>query len=298
MNSLAYRPFTSPRLWALLILCTCLAGCSLKVTYPFMDWWLSWTVRDYISLDRDQRKQLESQLDQFHQWHQQTQLPHYSSFVETLTQTIEQPLNPQKLVDISDEVQKHWLNSIDYLLPDIDQLFMSLSDEQWTDFVENLDETQAQYAAPFLTDDKQALYKLRQKRFTKSSKRWIGKLTEDQRALVNDWSEDLHPLANLNLERQKIWNNAANELFERRHQIEAPRRQQELRQLIVNESNNWPKEIQDKVAHNQQRTYQLLLALHQSLTPKQLKKAQKKLLSYHADFQYLASQNDALTAMQ
>lgn len=280
------------RRWLLIVTLACLSGCSLKLTYPYMDWWLSWTIRDYVTLNRPQRQHLETRLDNFHRWHQQTQLKHYLVFVEQLATQVEQPMSHRQLADISLELQQHWLTSLDYLLIDIDQLFISLSDQQWQLFLENLDQKQKEYSEPFLSVDKQDRLKLRQKRFTKGTKRWIGKLTKSQKEMVEHWSKDLHPITQLNAERQSLWNQEATQLFSQRHQLEAHVRQKKLRALVVNDIHKWPEAAQESILYNQKITYQLLLNIHQSLTEKQLKTLKGQLRSYRSDFRFLVSQSD------
>jgi len=282
------------RLWVIIIALVIVTGCSLKLTYPYMDWWLSWTVRDYVSLNRPQRQHLEVQLDRFHRWHQQTQLEQYLTFVDQLAEQIEQPMSEQQLVDIGLDVQQLWLTSLDNLLPSIDQLFISLSDKQWQSFLTNLDQKQEEYAEPFLSIDQQERFALRQKKFTKSSKRWVGKLTKPQKRMVKDWSEDLHPIAELNLERQTMWNQEATLLFNQRHQLDSLVRQKKLRALIVNGLDRWPEAAQQKIVQNQRKTYQLLLNIHQSLTPKQLKMLKSQLRNYRSDFHFLVQKNATL----
>ncbi|MGH1370552.1 MAG: DUF6279 family lipoprotein [Cellvibrionaceae bacterium] len=294
MSPLSNHRFTSSRLWLLALLCLSLGGCSLKVTYPFMDWWLSWTVRDYVSLDRTQRQQLESRLDQFHHWHQQTQLPQYARFVEQLSEDIEQPVSTDQLHQITSELQQHWLNSLDYLIDDIDQLFVSLDQHQWQNFLGKLEETQSEYSQPFLSKNIAERQKLRQKRFIKGAKRWIGKLTPSQKELVIQWSHELKPMAELSMQRQADWSVSATELFQQRHKMKTPERQRRLRKLIINDSESWPLEAQQSLAHNQQVSYQLLIDLHQMLNMKQQKRIQDKLKNYHADFHYLASKVPSL----
>lgn len=294
MNSHGQGTSTSYRLWALLLLCLTLGGCSLKMTYPFMDWWLSWTIRDYVSLDKTQRQQLETQLDEFHHWHQQTQLPQYADFVSQLSLDVQKPITAQQLAATTSEIHQHWLNSLDYLIVDIDRLFISLSDDQWQEFLASLADTQAQYTDPFLSKEPQAREKLRQKRFTKGAKRWVGSLTETQKELIKEWSLKLESIAELSLQRQTDWSKDATQLFLQRHELESDERRTALRQLIINDSRDWSTDAQQKITHNQELSYQLLIDLHKTLTPKQHKKIQHKLKNYHADFYYLANQVEQL----
>ena len=275
---------------SLILVMLVMAGCSLRMTYPFMDWWLSWAVRDYVNLNRDQRQQMEAHLDHFHQWHQREQLPLYSAFVSELATDVQSSIDKQLLEDTTQQIQKHWLASLDQLLPHIDQLFVSLSDEQWQEFLQNLEKKQREYADPFINSSDEKRLKLRQKRFTKGAKRWIGNLSQEQKLQVEAWSHALIPMAEANIEHQQVWSKRASEVFQQRHDMEEGLRRQSLRKLIVNNLEDWTPEAQKNILHNRQLTYQLLIDLHQSLTPKQQRRLQKQLLGYQQDFEYLVAQ--------
>lgn len=275
---------------SLILLVLVMAGCSLRMTYPFMDWWLSWAVRDYVNLNRDQRREMEAQLDQFHQWHQREQLPLYSAFVDQLATQVQSPIDKQLLEDTTHQIQNHWLASLDQLLPHIDQLFVSLSDQQWQEFLQSLEKKQQEYADPFINSSEAERLKLRQKRFTKGAKRWIGNLSEEQKVQVEAWSHALIPMAEANIEHQKMWSKRASEVFQQRHDMDEDSRRQSLRKLIVNNLDDWAPEAQKNILHNRQLTYQLMIDLHQSLTPKQQTRLQKQLLGYQQDFEYLVAQ--------
>lgn len=275
---------------SLILLVLVMAGCSLRMTYPFMDWWLSWAVRDYVNLNRDQRREMEAQLDQFHQWHQREQLPLYSAFVDQLATQVQSPIDKQLLEDTTHQIQNHWLASLDQLLPHIDQLFVSLTDQQWQEFLQSLEKKQQEYADPFINSSEAERLKLRQKRFTKGAKRWIGNLSEEQKLQVEAWSHALIPMAEANIEHQKMWSKRASEVFQQRHDMDEGSRRQSLRKLIVNNLDDWAPEAQKNILHNRQLTYQLMIDLHQSLTPKQQTRLQKQLLGYQQDFEYLVAQ--------
>ncbi len=293
MNSVTGNRSTTRHIWTIVLIC-CLGGCSLKVTYPFMDWWLSWTIRDYVSLDRTQRQRLETQLGHFHLWHQQTQLPQYAEFVEQLSSEIQRPISTEQLREIASGLRRHWLQSLDYLIDDMDDLFVSLTQEQWQELLDNLAKTQAQYSQPFLSKDMQARQKLRQQRFIKGAKRWIGQLTPAQKMQVTEWSHKLKPMAELNNKRQSDWSLEATRLFVSRHSLSPEERQARLRRLIINEPNDGAEDTQQSIAHNRQLNYQLLVDLHRSLTPKQQQKLKHKLKNYLADFHYLANKAEPL----
>ncbi len=291
------RVLSQLRRLVLLCLLLSLGGCSLKVSYPFMDWWLSWTIRDYVDLNKPQRQLLETQLDEFHRWHQQTQLKQYASFVEQLSTEFDQPLTEDRLHSLNQDIQQHWLESLDYLMPGIDELFVSLDSAQWQQLLGNITESQEEYARPFLKNEKQRI-KQREKRFTKGTKRWIGKPNSQQQQMIHQWAQQLHPTAQLSLARQAQWNLDATELFDQRHDLDSDTRRRHLRQLLIGNNDNLTTEDQQALSDNRQQTYQLLMDLQRSLTEKQQQRMRQQLIDYHADFRFLSSKFDDIALVQ
>lgn len=290
-------PFPPLRYLTLLCLLLSLGGCSLKMSYPFMDWWLSWTVRDYIDLNKPQRQLLEAQLDNFHRWHQQTQLKQYAKFVEQLSTQLDQPLTEDKLQTLNQDIQQHWLESLDYLIPSIDQMFVSLNSKQWQKLLSNITASQESYSRPFLKSNKQRI-KQREKRFISGAKRWVGKLNTQQQHMIHQWAQQLHPTAQLSLTRQAQWNDDASKLFNQRHELDSGSRQQRIRRLLTGDLDNLSTESQQVLSDNRQQTYQLLINLQRSLTEKQRRKLWQRLTNYHADFHFLSSKFDAIALAQ
>ncbi len=289
--------FSQLRRLALLCLLLSLGGCSLKVSYPFMDWWLSWTVRDYVDLNKSQRQNLEAQLDDFHRWHQQTQLSEYANFIEQLSAELDQPLTEDRLQSLNQKIQQHWLESLDYLMPGIDELFVSLDVEQWQQLVDKVTESQEDYARPFMKNEKQRIEQ-REKRFIKGSKRWIGKPNSEQRNMIHQWALQLHPTAPLSLSRQAQWNLDATELFNQRHELDRDTRQHRLRQLLIGGDDKLTPQDRQALNDNRQQTYQLLMDLQHSLTEKQQRRLRQQLTNYHADFRSLSSKFDDIALAQ
>lgn len=265
-----------------------LLSCSLRVTYPFMDWWLGWKVDDFVTLDKQQDKQLNNTLEQFHLWHQHTQLPLYASELQTFKSQLEQPdITTEQLRAFGEEAHAHWLASLDYALPEIQSLFMTLSDSQWQEFTQAMTEHTEEETEPYIERSPEERIELRQERLKDAMDDWIGRQTDTQKELVDAWSRDLNYLSEISRKEQQRWINAANQLFQQRQSLSEQDVKTQLRQLIAEETSLWKPENQQLLEENRQRSLQLFADLHASLTEKQKRRLFKRLTNIEEDLDYL-----------
>lgn len=253
-----------------------------------MDWWLSWKVDDYVSLNKQQADQLEKTLNQFHLWHQHTQLPLYAQEVQLFKTQLQQPnLSPETLKAFGEQTHSHWLASLDYALPKIQSLFMSLTEEQWRELTQAMTEHTEEETEPYIESTQEERIELRQERFEEGMDNWIGRPTETQEQLVLAWSRDLNYLSEISREEQQRWIEKASQLFQQRHSLSAEEIRPQLRQLIAEETAFWTPEHRQLLEENRKRTLLLFSNLHASLSDKQRKRLFKRLADIEEDLDYL-----------
>ncbi|MBU3070957.1 hypothetical protein KOI40_14125 [Aestuariicella sp. G3-2] len=265
-----------------------LLSCSLRVTYPFMDWWLGWRIDDFVTLDKQQDRQLNSTLDQFHLWHQHTQLPLYAQELQAFKSQLQQPvITPEQLRAFGEEAHAHWLASLDYALPEIHSLFMSLSESQWQEFTQAMIEHTKEETEPYIERSPEERFELRQERLEEAMDDWIGRQTDTQKDLIEAWSRDLNYLSEISRKEQQRWIEAANRLFQQRRSLSEQEVKAQLRQLIAEETALWTPEHQLLLEENRQRSLQLFSDLHASLTEKQKRRLFKRVTNIEDDLDYL-----------
>ncbi len=284
------------RLYGLLMgagLLLLLAGCSLRVTYPVMDWWIKWQIQDYVSFNPEQKQHLKNSLQRFHQWHQDTQLSAYARQLEDLKSLLAQDqVTEQQMTAMQEQAQQHWQVSLDYLLPDIQTLFLSLSDQQWGEFQDNLIKKEAEKTAKMRKASGEKRYRLRRESMEDRLEDWFGRLTSEQENLLRHWSEQLNPLAEISLQEQRHWLQLADELFQQRFDLPPEQQQQAIRKLITDETRFWSEPHLQLLKENRQLNRRLLSQLHDSLTERQRERLTNKLSSFQKDLEYLARRNE------
>ena len=253
-----------PLLLALLVL---ISGCSLRVTYSFLDWWLLWQVEDYVTLDSGQQQQLETALQQFHQWHRQHELPRYAALTEQTAQILAAPrISAAQLQQIEDQAAVLWQASVDSLLPAGGRVLASLSDEQVSELAESLTLARSEFAEEYVTPPAAERLQSRLARVVETLESLVGDLNDQQQQQVSEAVRRLKESASLALTHRQQEHARFLELLAARQQpgftaaLSAFVRDYELRR---------PEPLQQVYDHNSIIVQQLVVELHASLIPAQ-----------------------------
>ena len=277
------------KLIILLAACLALSSCSTKLTYNFLDWWMSWSLRSYVTLDQQQRHVLTQQLEAFHHWHRQQELPRYRDLLIEIQQRLHQgPITEAELQAYTNRGIERWEYSLTQLIAPGASLLATLSDKQVEELSRNMTRRLEAFREDQVDISAEKLRSKRIKRMRKLAVSWVGKLDKQQRALIDTWAEQLTPDRRLNLEERLRWQQAFETLLQQRQQ---PELATGTEQLFLNAQQDWPTEYRDSVIHNQRQTHSLLVQLHTSLSEQQHRMLNRTLQGYIDDFGTLASLN-------
>lgn len=78
------------RLAMVALLLLAVTGCARQLAYRFADTYISWQIRDYVDLTSDQRDQVDVAVNDFLQWHAETEMPEYLRLLEQMDQDVAQ----------------------------------------------------------------------------------------------------------------------------------------------------------------------------------------------------------------
>lgn len=277
------RPFT---LALIILLC---AGCSTRFAYNYLDWWLDWTIEDYVSLNKAQKATTDAAIDRLHRWHRREQLPLYADYLNNLSQTFaSDQLSEEQLNQLLDEGFNLWTTLLNALLDDSATLLQSLSDQQVEELFGNIEKYQEkEFAKKYADADAETLKQRSLQNRHKFYNAWLGSITEEQQAIIAHWHEQAQPFGPTALQQRRHWRGEfAALLAQRQAQNFAP----QLAELFHYPPERWVESYRQQVKHNQHINQQLILALHPTLSEKQKRHCQKRLQGYIKDFQILARQ--------
>ena len=269
------------------LLAVSLVSCSTKMSYRFADWLVAWSVDDYIEWDRTQQREFDQRLEQVLLWHQRTQLPRYSVLLGKLQQDFTTPLSRELLSQRLDELTPLGTDILTYIEPDIILLLSTLSDEQTEQLLQNLDKKNERYAQQYNNGSTDKWNKKRIKNVEKLTKRFIGRLTREQKATIANWGEQVNDSRSEWLQNRKNWRNQFDAALKNRQE---PQFNQHIRQLFVNSQTLWSEQYRQKIAANTDHAINLIIALQATMTDKQHRHLNKELTEWQRVFSELADE--------
>lgn len=277
------------KIFILLILISVLAGCSsVKLGYRFLDNAIRWKINDYVSLSAEQGVAVKKDINQFHRWHQTTQLSIYASFMERKAAQLQaaDTLSPSEVDKIYDEAFDIMSVSLDKLIPVITSMLLSLNPDQIPGVIKNLERESAKdLKEDFAITPAQRLAK-RQNKMIKRAAQWVGRLNNTQIAMITEWAKTMPVDKEVRVSRQTSFLNMMSEQLKNRSNPEQFKRNI-LTQVKTPERFSSPA-YKQSYAKRKQLTQKLISDLYNSLTPTQKSTLIASVKKYQADFLYLA----------
>lgn len=264
-----------------------MSGCSLRWGYNYLDWLVSWEVDEYVSLDQSQKKQLNKNVDKFHQWHRETQLPLYVDFLQQLeTQLLDEETDSAQLMQSFHRASDLWQSSLNEFVAFTPDLLRNLNDAQIDELITNTrHESDKTYEKYMGLDESEA--RAKQKRhMIKRTEKWLGALNDAQETMIDDWSLAVSSNHKLMLAARTQWQQQFTQTLQ--GERDSTQFDNKIQTLLVYPEKLWSPAYKASVSSNQQLTTQLFADLSHSLSRKQKVNLRKKLQGYIVDFDYLA----------
>jgi len=278
----------SARTLGLLLVSSLLLSCSAtRLMYNQLDWLAVWYIDDYFSLTDDQRDSLREAVDQNLEWHRRTQLPRYADFCRELDrQWVENP-SIELIEQRYDELMGYWYALLGHAMPDITEFLLSLSDEQVADFLERVEENNQEMIDEYSGESAERRLKQRQKVIIKITRRFVGRLNDNQKAIVRQYAGSLHDNSEEWIEGRRIWQTEFSRLLRERPEDFADR----VGNLLFDPNQFDSATYREQVTENTELIFDMYEVLLFGLTDKQRATLSKRLNRYADDFEDLAAAN-------
>ena len=278
-------------LWrALLVLLTVfsLSGCGVRILYHQLDWLIPWQLQDYVTLDSSQRIELQVLLDDRLDWHCRTQLPRYAEWLRAVEDDLRNgAISAEWFAERAADAAVFWTKIVHPLSHDVAAILGEASNAQIDELFRNLDARTREQMEEFVNREDPVLLQERAERLERRLRRWFGRMTTDQRARIDAWSEDLGLFANEWLENRGRWQ------AQLRHALaEANRRpeslQPALERLMVHPEQTWSPDHVERLEHHRKATWLLLADLYQMSSERQRDRLIARAGSLARDFERLS----------
>jgi len=277
-----FRPSRLPRLLCVLLLAVAASGCA-KLVYNRLDTLAAWYFGNLVSLDEHQSSNLRTWLAQTLEWHRESELGRYASFLRELSSQAAQPSSRAAYQRAFDRVEGFVGDLASQTAPQATRLLLQLNPSQVDEFLANLEDKSQERSADSMKEIRNGTWQTnRVKETQRQVKRWTGTITQEQKLLVREMSQQIHPTTTEWLESQQQWRTALRDAFSNRGTA-----QERILQLLRDPGTQWTEQYKTKEASNREQALSLLTALDASLTPAQREHVQRELTN-------LAKQLEAL----
>jgi len=260
------------RVSCVLLLLACAAGCA-KLVYNRLDSLAAWYVGNLVSLDDRQSSDLRSWLAQTLQWHRETELSRYAAFLRELSTDVAHPSDRAAYQRVLGQVQGFVTDFTEQTAPEAARLLLELTPAQVEEFLANLEDKSHERSADSLKEIRNGSWQTnRIKETQRQVKRWTGTVTEEQKVLVRELSQQIQPTTQEWLESQQRWRTALRDAFSNRGTA-----QERILQLLREPDSQWTAQYKTKEASNREHVLSMLIALDASLTQAQRRHMQHEL---------------------
>ena len=273
-------------LLAVLIISVSVSGCTVKLTYNFLDWVLYWELKDYVKFTRDQRLLVKDEISQLIDWHRSEELPQYADQLEKLSKELKSGITVEQLEESYNNLRDSWQRIVIKTLPAAVDIISNLNDQQVNDFLEMLIEKEGDDAKKIEKGTHVRTVKKREAYVSKKIVEVIGPLNEAQKALIAQWAQRMKPTKEFSLAQAIQWRTKMQTVLAERH--DEQQLQKNLMVLFANPDQLRSASYRRVIDKNKHLVMQLLLDLNQTLTHQQRSKLVKKLNGYIEDLRDLS----------
>lgn len=107
-----------------------LIGCVNQFVYNTLPFWINNYASDFVDMTSEQEDRFERDLEQFHRWHRQNELPKIEVLLEQIKRESRQPISYGNIAILHNLIRQRILDSLRGLTPTMTNLIASLSNEQ------------------------------------------------------------------------------------------------------------------------------------------------------------------------
>lgn len=200
----------------LLLFCLCLCiSCSKQFVYNQLDWLIPWYVDDYVDLTLVQEEDLDKQVDILLRWHRDEELTRYITILEHIERDISGEVTVETVETWFDEMLFAVKRVQKTILPSAIKLGEDLSDDQMSEFIDNLWQRHKELEKEYLSRNNEEYIKDNYDNLTDNLGKYVGRLSAVQEDRLNKAARSMQRLDKVWLEDRKNWLKKIEDLLKR-----------------------------------------------------------------------------------
>lgn len=272
------------------VLFVALAGCSaIRFAYnqapDLVYWWLD----GYVDFDGEQTPAARQAINQWFEWHRNTQLADYTTLLVKMQDEVQQPTSAAQVCRWWDDIQKRRDLLLDHAALRLAPVALMLQPGQLENIEERYAKTNKDFRKEYLQEDLQDRRKAAQKRVVERSETLYGRVEGAQRELI------ARQLAGSPFDPQRWYN----ERRRRQQDVLQTLRQLQASKATVEQAQPALRALGQRLVHSPDESYRRYMAqltayncefaaqLHNTTTPAQRRTAVGKLKGWEEDLRAL-----------
>lgn len=284
---LAHTKWLLASIFALLFL----SGCTVQLAYNNLDRLLLRWIDQKVELNSDQSRLVREALNENLDWHCREHLPQYVGLLESLNADLQEgQLDQDRLFELGDQVAIFGEELIEVSVPIAIELMASLDDDQVQQLFQSFEDSNQELIDRLAETDQAAITARRADRMERRLKRFMGRLSNEQRTRIEDWANAYQPIDGHQLAYAHQWQQALGEALSIRE--EAPELFAEQIGQLLDPGSDWDDGYRLAVEANQELSWAMLSDVLASSTNRQRQRLSGKLKSYASDFEALSCQDE------
>lgn len=280
----------------LLFVVVFLTGCTVQLAYNNLDRLVLRWVDEKVELNAEQSRLVREALNENLDWHCREHLPQYVGLLESLDTDLQDGrFNAERLYALGAQIAAFGEELIAASVPIAVELMASLDDDQVQQLFGSFEQSN-QELIDRLSEPNQAKVEARRAdRMERRLKRFMGRLTDDQRARIGQWASAYQVTAGHQLAYAYQWQAALSQALD----IRETNREAfaERIEILFDPGQGWDDGYRSAVELNQTLSWEMLSDVLAISTKRQRQRLSNKLRSYAGDFDALSCQDDRQLAL-
>lgn len=274
----------------LLVALVMLGGCSMvKLGYDQADLVARWWFNRQLDLNSQQTRWLKQELQDFHAWHRQTQLPAYSELVSVVARQSQGDVSPDQTCDNIDAAAEQLDILLKRAVPPLAGLARQLEPSQLQHLKRQFAEDDREWRDKWLDGSAEQRIRRRVDDWEERAESYYGRLTREQKDFILRAVRGSSWQPQLSWERRQIRQQNILSTLEKiqSQKLSQAAAEEEIQNLIDRSMRPSDARFSNMQQTLQKEACSNLAGLHQLTNAEQRTRAQKKLMTYERDFRQL-----------
>ncbi len=268
-----------------------LGGClSTRFIFNQLDWFISWRLSSYFSLDDDQERELRAAVSRTLERVRSEQLPRVAMVLRAVEQEVSAgSVTPESMGAHYQALLASWDDFLRMAVPEAADFLSGLRAEQIEVLIDNLEDENEELWDEFAGETPEQRLRRREKAIIKNLQRFSGRLNKAQKALVRYHVSLMHDNAAEWMQGRREWQRRFRALLLERPPP-AELRQRLLAMALDPNAVDSP-DYRRRVAENRRIVLELMSSLLLSLEDRQRQRFSRRLIGLAEDFEALAAKS-------